>query len=144
MRMTKPTSLLTLWLLLMASGSAMAQQQTFACSKLCWTPAKNSVTCSKKLRAQIELTSYIYAVQHNTIAKGKAMTFFVDKEGSGQSCNTSTTPGSLGVIGYLSAQNVTAFTIGGIKVGDTIEITAGGVDAGQKNILFFPDPSENR
>ncbi|MBV9138956.1 MAG: hypothetical protein JO357_18040 [Hyphomicrobiales bacterium] len=45
-------------------------------------------------------------------------------------------------MGYVNVQNVTGFTIGGVKVGNTIEISASGIDETQKNILFFPDPSE--
>ncbi|MBV9114559.1 MAG: hypothetical protein JOY67_17220 [Hyphomicrobiales bacterium] len=131
---------LGLWL---TAPGALAQQQTFACTRLCWSPSKNTVTCSKKLREQVELTSYIYAVQHNTIAKGKPMTFFVDMKGSGQSCGSPVAaPASLSIVGYVNAQNVTGFTVGGVKVGDTIEITASGVAEDQKNIMFFPDPSE--
>jgi hypothetical protein len=147
MRMTKRTGCLALcvWLVGAASGAggALAQQQSFACTKLCWAPAKGSVTCSKKLNTQIELTSYIYAVEHKAIAKGKAMTFFVDMRGSDQSCGSAAPPaGSLSVVGYVNAQNVTGFTIGGLKVGDTIEIGATGVAEGEKNILFFPDPTQ--
>jgi hypothetical protein len=147
MRMTKRTGYIALYLWLAGAasgaGGALAQQQSFACTKLCWAPAKASVTCSKKLNAQIELTSYIYAVEHKAIAKGKAMTFFVDMRGSGQSCGSAAPPeGSLSVVGYLNAQHVTSFTIGGLKVGDTIEIGATGVAEGEKNILFFPDPTQ--
>ena len=46
------------------------------------------------------------------------------------------------VVGYVNAQNVTGFSIGGLKVGDTIEIGATGVAEGEKNILFFPDPTQ--
>jgi hypothetical protein len=42
----------------------------------------------------------------------------------------------------VNARNVTGFTIGGLKVGDTIEIGATGVAEGEKNILFFPDPTQ--
>jgi hypothetical protein len=135
----------SLWLAGAAGGTegALAQQQSFACSKLCWAPAKGSVTCSKKLSTQIELTSYIYAVEHKAIAKGKAMTFFVDMRGSGQSCDSSEPPtGSLSVVGYMNVRSVTSFTIGGLKVGDTIEIGATGIAEGEKNILFFPDPTQ--
>ena len=129
--------------LILWTASASAQQQSFACTRLCWTPAKSSVTCSKKLGTQIELTSYIYAVQHQAIAKGKPMTFFVDMRGSGQSCGSTAPPtGSLSVVGYVNARSITGFSIGGLKVGDTIEIGATGVAEGEKNILFFPDPSE--
>jgi hypothetical protein len=147
MRMTKRAGALAVypWLVGAASGAggALAQQQSFACTKLSWARAKGSVTCSKKLNTQIELTSYIYAVEHRATAKGKAMTFFVDMRGSGQSCRSAAPPaGSLSVVGYVNARNVTGFTIGGLKVGDTIEIGATGVAEGEKNILFFPDPTQ--
>jgi hypothetical protein len=142
MRIATRMGLLAFWLFLTGSESALAQQQTFACTRLCWTPAKGSVTCSKKMNAQVDLTSYIYAVEHKTIAKGKPMTFFVEMRGSGQSCGSPfAPPASLSVVGYVSVQNVTGFTIGGVKVGDTIEISGNGVAEDQKNILFFPDPS---
>ena len=66
MRMTKRAGVLAVcpWLVGAASGAggALAQQQSFACTKLSWARAKGSMTCSKKLNTQIELTSYIYAV----------------------------------------------------------------------------------
>jgi hypothetical protein len=76
-RMTKLVGLIGVCFLLSGSGSAAAQQQTFACDRICWSPATHSATCSSKL-TQAELTAYIYAVQHNTIAKGKGMTFYLD------------------------------------------------------------------
>ena len=131
------------WLLLAGTASALAQQQTFGCTKLCWTPSTRNVICSKKINAQVDLNAYIYAVDHRMIAKGRPMTFFVDMKGSGQSCGSPVAPpGSLSIVGYVNVQNVTGFTICGVKVGNTIEISASGIDETQKNILFFPDPSE--
>ncbi len=146
MRGTKGARCLALCVWLVAAsgaGSASAQQQSFACTRLCWTPTKGSVTCSKRLSTQIDLTSYIYAVEHKAIAKGKPMTFFVPMSGSGQSCGSAEPQtGALSVVGYVNVRNVTGFTIGGLKVGDTIEIGANGVAEGEKNILFFPDPTQ--
>ena len=72
-------------LLFGGSAGAAAQQQTFACDKICWTPAHHSATCSSKL-SQADLTAYIYAVRHNVIAKGKGITFHLDLKSKGQTC----------------------------------------------------------
>jgi hypothetical protein len=142
--MTKWVGFVALCFLFHGSGSALAQQQTFGCTKICWTPATGIATCSKKLNTQFELTAYIYAVQHKSIAKGKGITFFVDLKGKQETCASSaTTQGeSISVVGYVNVQNVTGFTIGGLKVGDTIEIGGSGVADDQKNVLFFLDPSQ--
>jgi hypothetical protein len=101
--------------LLGGSGSTAAQQQTFGCSKICWTPAIGSATCSSKL-TQAELTGYIYAIQHNTIAKGKGITFYLDLKAKGQTCASPTTQGrSISVVGYVNVQSVTGFTLARIS-----------------------------
>jgi len=128
--------------LLAGPGSAEAQQQLFACSKICWDPAASGATCSKILATQIELTSYIWAVQHGIIAKGKGLTFSLDLNTPWPSCASETAARhSFSVSGYVGVQSVTSYTVGGLKVGDTIEIHGTGVAKDQRNLLFFTDPS---
>jgi len=97
--------------LLAGPGSAEAQQQLFACSKICWDPAASGATCSKILATQIELTSYIWAVQHGIIAKGKGLTFSLDLNTPWPSCASETAARhSFSVSGYVGVQSVTSYT----------------------------------
>jgi hypothetical protein len=139
-RMTNWVGPIGVCLLLGGSAGATAQQQTFACDKICWTPANHSATCSSKL-SQADLTAYIYAVRHNDIAKGKGITFHLDLKSKGQTCASPETQGrSISVVGYVNVESVTAFTVGTLKAGDLIEITGGGIEQGQENTFFFPAP----
>jgi hypothetical protein len=138
--MTNWVGVIGVCILIGGSGSTAAQQQTFACNKICWTPASRSATCSSKL-SQADLTAYIYAIQHNTIAKGKRITFHVDLKANGQTCASPNTQGrSVSVVGYVNIENITGFTVGTLKAGDAIEITGSGVADDQENTFFFPAP----
>ncbi|MFI4994929.1 MAG: hypothetical protein ACHQAQ_03995 [Hyphomicrobiales bacterium] len=142
--MTKKMALIVACLLVDGPGSAAAQEGSFACSKICWNPASSSAICSSKLATQLELTSYIWAAQHDIIAKGKGIVFSIGLNTPWQDCSNNNGPGrSVSVSGYVRVQSVSGFTVGALKVGDTIEIRGTGVAADQRNVLFFADPSHN-
>ena len=129
-------------LLIGASAGAAAQERSFACSRICWNPATGAAICTSKLVTQLQLTSYIWAAQHEIIVKGKGLTFSLDLKTPWQDCSSEGRQGRwISVSGYVSVKSVSDFTVGGLKVGDTIEISGTGVAADQKNVLFYAYPS---
>jgi hypothetical protein len=140
--MTKHAAIITACLLIGGSGGAAAQERSYACSKICWNPATGAAICTSVLATQIQLTSYIWAAQHDIIVKGKGLTFSLPLKTPWQNCASEDRKGRwLAVAGYVTVKSVIDFTVGGLKVGDTIEISGIGVAADQKNVLFFADPS---
>jgi hypothetical protein len=72
------------------------------------------------------------------------MTFYLDLKAKRQMCASPITGGrSISVVGYVNVQSVTGFTVGSLKVGDTIEIGGSGIGDDQENMLFFRDSSGN-
>jgi hypothetical protein len=126
-------------ILINGSESLGAQQQTFTCNKICWYPLSHGATCSSKL-SQADLTAYIYAINHNAIAKGKGITFFLDLKAKGQSCSPTPQGPSVSVVGYVNVTSVTSFTLGALKAGDAVEISGTGIADDQENTFFFPVP----
>jgi hypothetical protein len=134
--MTRLSKWIAAWFLASGSTSAYAQQQTFACTKICWNRLAASAACSAKLTTQLQLTSYIWAVQHNQIAKGAGITFALNLQSKTETCD----PPAISVVGYVEARNVVSFSLGALKVGDVIEIVGTGVDENQRNVMFYAAP----
>ena len=118
-----------------------AQESSFACNRICWNPPSTSALCSLKLASQYDLTAYIWAVQHGIIAKGKGVTFSLGFNAPKTDCLAFGPPTqAVSVSGYVHVANVTDYTLGGLKVGDVIEIKGTGVSADQRNVMFFVNP----
>jgi len=139
--MMKWAASLTLCLLVSDAGTLTAQQQIFACSKICWNPSTGAATCSTKLGTQLQLTAYIWAVEQDKIAKGKGITFSLNLQSKGETCESETAQRQLiSVAGYVEVKRITDFTVGALKIGNVIEIDGTGVDEAQRNIMFYPAP----